>query len=162
MKVAFADSFLSLQRASSTCHAVSSPSSTSSSGPSYASVAHGNSSGSVLVAKCADASSLPLNVQDIEQLLDTPNSGLIPSHVHFKNNEMFFTVDCEEAVAKAAALLNQPDFTNRFESASKQNVSNPVALVERDIFQISTHLSAVFFLFIFSNIYKNITRLTYL
>lgn len=127
MKVAFADGLLSLQRASPTGLAGSSFSGTSSHGPSYASVARGNSSGSVLVAKCADASAPPLNVQAVEELLDTPNSGLIPSHVRFKNNKMFVTLDNEVAVAKAAALLNnKPDFSSRFEPASKLNVSFPV------------------------------------
>ncbi|XP_045023743.1 LOW QUALITY PROTEIN: uncharacterized protein LOC123468139 [Daphnia magna] len=127
MKVAFADGLLSLQRASPTGLAGSSFSGTSSHGPSYASVARRNSSGSVLVAKCADASAPPLNVQAVEELLDTPNSGLIPSHVRFKNNKMFVTLDNEVAVAKAAALLNnKPDFSSRFEPASKLNVSFPV------------------------------------
>ncbi|KAI9560547.1 hypothetical protein GHT06_011489 [Daphnia sinensis] len=97
------------------------------SGPSYASVARNNPSSSILVAKCADVSVPPLNVQAVEDLLDTPNSGLIPSHVCFKNNKMFVTLDSEVAVAKAAALLNnRPDFNSRFEPASKLNVSNPV------------------------------------
>ena len=68
-----------------------------------------------------------MNVQAVEELLDTPNSGLVPSHVRFKNNKMFFTLDDEVAVAKAAALLNnKPDFNRRFEPASKLNVSFPV------------------------------------
>jgi hypothetical protein len=70
-------------------------------------MARGNSSETVWVAKCAYASAPSLNVQAVEELLDTPNSGLIPSHVHFKNNKMFVTLDSEVAVAKAAALLNR-------------------------------------------------------
>lgn len=60
------------------------------------------------MAKCVEgnASSEPLNVKAVEELLDTRNSGLIPSHVRFKNNKMFVTLDNEVAVAKAAAILN--------------------------------------------------------
>jgi outer membrane murein-binding lipoprotein Lpp len=59
MKVSFADCVLNLQRACPAGSAGSSFSSSSASGLSYASVARGNISGSVLVAKCADASLPP-------------------------------------------------------------------------------------------------------
>ena len=76
MKVSFAGHVLSLKQACPSGFAGSSFSSPSVSGPSCASepVASNNLSGSVLVAKCADA----LNVPAVEKLLDTPNSGLIP------------------------------------------------------------------------------------
>lgn len=53
---------------------------------SYASVTRGIPTSSVLVAKCVDGAvqSEPLSVQAVEEMLDTPNSGLIPSHVRLK------------------------------------------------------------------------------
>lgn len=120
-KIFFADTVLKLQ-----CHKTSVP---SLAGQSYASVARGNITSSVLVAKCIDSTSSPepLNVQAVEELLDTPNSGVIPSHVRFKNNKMFVTLDNEVAVAKAAAILNnKSEFHSRFEPASKLNMSYPV------------------------------------
>lgn len=80
MKVSFAGHNLSLKRACPSGFAGSSFSSPSVSGPSCASepVARNNLSGSVLIAKCADATALPLNVSAVGKLLDTPNSGLIP------------------------------------------------------------------------------------
>lgn len=127
MKVSFADHVLSLKQTCSSGLAGLPPSGPSVSGLSYASVARNNLSGSVLVAKCADTSAPPLNVQAVEKLLDTPNSGLIPSHVRFKNNRVFVTLDNELAVAKAAAILNnKPEFHSHFETASKLTVSYPV------------------------------------
>ncbi|EFX67342.1 hypothetical protein DAPPUDRAFT_261693 [Daphnia pulex] len=74
-KVSFANSILKLNQS-----AVSSP--TCASGQTYASVARSSLPGAVLVAKCVDGgSSAVLDVQSVEKLLDTPNSGLIPSHV---------------------------------------------------------------------------------
>ncbi|EFX62974.1 hypothetical protein DAPPUDRAFT_119650 [Daphnia pulex] len=125
MKVAFADSVFCLQRSSSPLDR----STLSVSGPSYASVARGNHTNSVLVAKCVNGSAPaePLSVLTVEELLDTPNSGLIPSHVRYKNNKVFVTLDNEVAVAKAAAILNKkPEFHSHFETAGKLNVSFPV------------------------------------
>jgi hypothetical protein len=127
IKVCFADHVLSLQQARPPGFAGPSFSGPSAPGPSYASVARGNLSGSVLVAKCAGVSAPPLNVQAVEDLLDTKNSGLIPSHVRYKNNKMFVTLENEVAVAKAAAILNnKPEFHSHFEAAGKLNVSYPV------------------------------------
>ena len=75
----------------------------------------------------ADTSAPPLNVQAVEKLLDTPNSGLISSHVRLKKNRVFATLDNELAVTKAAAILNnKPEFHSHFETASKLTVSYPV------------------------------------
>jgi hypothetical protein len=41
----------------------------------------------------------PLSVLAVEELLDTTNSGLIPSHARYKNNKVFVTLDSEVAVA---------------------------------------------------------------
>jgi hypothetical protein len=61
-------------------------------------------------------------VQAVEDLLDTMNSGLIPSHVRYKNNKLFVTLDNEVAVAKAADILNKkPEFQARFDTASIQH-----------------------------------------
>jgi hypothetical protein len=125
MKVAFADSVFCLQRSSSPLDRSTLP----VSGPSYASVARGNHTNSVLVAKCVNGSAPaePLSVLAVEKLLDTPNSGLIPSHVRYKNNKVFVTLDNEVAVTKAAAILNnKPEFQSHFENAGKLNVSFPV------------------------------------
>ena len=80
MKVSFAGHVLSLKQACPSGFAGSPFSILSVSCPSCASepVASNTLSGSVLVAKCADASALPLNVPAVEKLLDTPNSSLIP------------------------------------------------------------------------------------
>ena len=107
MKVAFADGFLSLQRASPTLAMLICLFLVYRVLGRLMHMARGNSSETVWVAKCADASAPSLNVQAVEEMLDTPNSGLIPSHVHFKNNEMFVTLDSEVGVAKAATLLNR-------------------------------------------------------
>jgi hypothetical protein len=79
------------------------------------------------MAKCADDSAPPLNVQAVEDLLDTKNSGLIPTHVRYKNNKLFVSLDNEVAVAKAVDILNKkPEFQARFDTASKLNVLFPV------------------------------------
>jgi hypothetical protein len=97
MKVAFADSVFRLQRSSSPLDRSTLP----VSGPSYASDARGKNTNSVLVAKCVNGSAPaePLSVLTVEEMLDTPNSGLIPSHVRYKNNKVFVTLDNEVAVA---------------------------------------------------------------
>lgn len=124
MKVTFANCVLKLQQARPPPPGKASP---PFSGPSYASVARNNPSSSILVGKCTDVSVPPLNAQAVEEFLDTPNSGLIPSHVRFKNKKIFVTLDSEVPVAKAEALLNnRPDFSSRFEPASKLNVSYPI------------------------------------
>jgi hypothetical protein len=123
IKVCFAEHVLSLQQARPPGFAGPSFSGPSAPGPSYASVACGNLSGSVLGAKCADDSAPPLNVQAVEDLLDTKNSGLIPTNVRYKNNKLFVTLDNEVAVAKDADILNKkPEFHARFDTASKLNV----------------------------------------
>jgi hypothetical protein len=105
---------LSLQQACLPGFAGQSFSGPSAPGPSYASVARGNLSGSVFMAKCADDSAPPLNVQAVEDLLDTINSGLIPTHVRYKNNKLFVTLDNEVAVAKTVDILNKkPEFQAR-------------------------------------------------
>jgi len=115
MKVSFADHVLSLQQARPSGFAGPSFSGQSVSGTSYASVTRSNLFVSVLMAKCADVSAAPLNVQAVDELLDTKNSGLIPSHVRYKNNKVFVTLDSEVAVAKAAAILNnKPEFHSHF------------------------------------------------
>lgn len=59
--------------------------------------------------------------------MDTQNSGFIPSHVRYKNNKVYVTLDNDVAVAKAADILNKkPDFQSRFNSAAKLNVLFPV------------------------------------
>lgn len=121
MKISFADTVLNLQR----------PPANPSSGPpgtSYASVVRGTVSSSVSVATSVDGvSSESLDLLAVEKLLDTPNSGLIPLHVRYKNNKVYVTLDNDVAVAKAADILNnKPDFQSRFNSASKLNVLFPV------------------------------------
>ena len=94
------------------------------SAPTYAT--RGAPTNSTLVARCLKGQD-SVDLLEIEKLLDTPSSGLIPSHVRFKNNKMFVTLDNDVAVAKAADILNKkPDFQSRFESASKLNVLYPV------------------------------------
>ncbi len=99
MKVSFADHVFSLKQAHTSGFAGPSFFGQAVSGPSYASVARGNLSGSVLVAKCDDVSAPPLDVQAVEELkVDiTKNRGLIPSHVRYKNNMVF----CYSRVAVA-------------------------------------------------------------
>ena len=121
-KVSFANSILKLNQS-----VVSSPPVVS--GQTYASVARSSLPSAVLVAKCVDggSSTAVLDVHSVEKLLDTPNSGLIPSHVQYKNNRVYVTLDNEADVAKAAAILNgKPDFQSKFDSASKLNVLYPV------------------------------------
>lgn len=120
-KVSFANSILKLNQ-----YPVSSP--TCVSGQTYASVARSSLPGAVLVAKCVDGgSSAVLDVHSVEKLLDTPNSGLIPSHVRYKNHRVYVKLDNEADVAKAAAILNsKPDFQSNFDPASKLNVLFPV------------------------------------
>jgi hypothetical protein len=123
MKVSFADTVLSLKSSES------SPSPSLLSGPTYASVTRSASCKSTLVAKCIDdqASGAKLDLLEVEKLLDTSNSGLIPSHVRFKNSKMFVTLENDVAVAKAADILNKkPEFQSRFNPASKLNVLYPV------------------------------------
>lgn len=95
IKVFFADAVLSLK-------SVESPYSLFS-GPTYASVTRVASNKSTLVAKCIDdqASGDKLDLLEVEKLLDTSNSGLIPSQVRFKNSKMFVTLENDVAVAKA-------------------------------------------------------------
>ena len=88
MKVSFDDHVLSLKQTCPSGLAGLSFSGQSISRSSYASVPRNNLSGSVLVAKCADASAPPSNVQAVEKLLDNPNSSLIPYNVRLKNNKI--------------------------------------------------------------------------
>jgi hypothetical protein len=120
-KVFFANSILKMNQS-----AVSSP--TCVSGQTYASVTRSSLPGAVPVAKCVDGgSSAVLDVHSVKKLLDTPNSGLIPSHVRYKNHRVYVTLDNEADVAKAAAILNsKPDFQSNFDPASKLNVLFPV------------------------------------
>ena len=121
-KVSFANSILKLNQS-----VVSSPPVVS--GQTYASVARSSVPSAVLVAKCVDggSSTAVLDVHSVEKLLDTPNSGLIPSHVQYKNNRVYVTLDNEADVAKAAAILNgKADFQSKFDSASKLNVLYPL------------------------------------
>ena len=121
IKVSFADSILKLNLSAS-------PPPPPSSGPSSASVARGQPTNSVLVANCVPGATLNvLDIHAVEKLLDTPNSGLIPSHVRYKNNKVYVTLDSDIDVAKAATILNgKPDFQTQFAPASKLNVMFPV------------------------------------
>jgi hypothetical protein len=121
-KVCFANSILKLNQSAFSSH-------TSVSGQTYASVARSSLPRAVLVAKCVDgcSSTAVLDVHSVEKLLDTPNTGLIPLHVRYKNNRVYVTLDNEADIAKAAAILNgKPDFQSNFDSASKLNVLFPV------------------------------------
>lgn len=83
---------------------------------------------SVLVAKCVDgALSDNIDLLAVEKCLDTPNSGLIPSHVRYKNNKVYVILDSDVNVAKVADILNKkPDFHSRFRSAAKLNLLFPI------------------------------------
>ncbi len=82
---------------------------------------------STLVANCIDDQASSVDLLEVEKLLDTPNSGLIPSHVRLKNKKWFVTFDNEVAVAKAVDILNKkPEFQARFDTTSKLNVLFPV------------------------------------
>lgn len=98
----------------------------------FASVARGNLTSSVLVAKCVDStsSSESLNAQAVEEFFDTPNSGVIHSYVRYKNKKkMFVTFDNEVVMAKVAAILNNmPEFHTRFELTSNLNMSTLLLL----------------------------------
>lgn len=64
-----------------------------------------------------------LDAHAVQKLLDTLNSGLIPSLVRYKNNKDFVTLDNDVNVAKGTAILNGK---TRFDSACKLNVLFPV------------------------------------
>ncbi|KAK4021709.1 hypothetical protein OUZ56_003618 [Daphnia magna] len=108
IKLAFADSVLGASRF---CNPSVSPN------PSYAMVARGPATSSVLVTKCVAGSEppVPVDLMAVEKMLDTLNTGLIPSHVRVKNDKMFITLDNELAVSKATDILNkQPEFRSQF------------------------------------------------
>jgi hypothetical protein len=117
MKVFFAETVLNMQRS------IASPCSNPPA-PSYASAVRGNVSISVLVVKCVDvAPSDNLDLLTVKMLLDTPYKGLIPSHVRYKNNKVYGSLENDFDVAKAADILNnKPDFQFRFDSASRLSV----------------------------------------
>ncbi len=54
-------------------------------------------------------------------------SGLIPSHIRYKNKKVYVFLDSDVNVAKVADIINKkPDFHSRFSSATKLNVLFPV------------------------------------
>lgn len=77
-----------------------------------------------MVAKCVDGATLNvLDENSAEKLLDSLNSGLIPSHVLYKKKIFYVTNDNDVDATKAAAILNnKPYFQSQFDSASKMNV----------------------------------------
>lgn len=127
IKLAFADSVLGASRF---CNPSVSPN------PSYAMVARGPATSSVLVAKCVAGSEppVPVDLMAVKKMLDTLNTGLIPSHVRVKNDKMFITLDNELAVSKATDILNkQPEFRSQFSQASKLNFFFPVVALFVDV-----------------------------